>query len=85
MVSGMVINAYAARVLAPGSAAAWRRWAFVQIQQSRPVEGARSLRRYFDIGGADAARADMAQSAAQFLRATYPQTRRELEPRPAAP
>src|SRR5262249_29389786 len=34
MVSGIVINAYAARVLAPGSAAAWRRWAFVQIQQS---------------------------------------------------
>ena len=77
-----VIDAYAARLLAPGSAEAWRRWAFVQIQHNRPLEGAGSLRRYLDLAGAAGARDEVAQDAVQYLRAKYPVTRRVLEPRP---
>src|SRR5262249_52974208 len=78
-----VIEAYAARLLAPGSPEAWRRWAFVQIQHGRPLEGAGSLRRYFDLAGPDGGRDGVAQEAAACLRSKYPVTARVLDSRAA--
>jgi hypothetical protein len=83
--SEAVIEAYAARLLAPDSPAAWRRWAIFQIRQDRPLEAAGSLRRYFDLAGAEAALDGEAQSVAAYLRARYPVTVRALEPKRPAP
>ncbi len=41
------VEAYAARVLAPGSAPAWRRWAFVLAVESRQEQSIAALDRYF--------------------------------------
>jgi hypothetical protein len=43
------VEAYAARVLAPGSAPAWRRWAFVLAVESRQEQSIAALDRYFKM------------------------------------
>lgn len=83
--AGGVIEAYAARLLAPSSPASWRRWAMVQVRQDRPLEGAGSLRRYFDLAGAGGAGDSEAQAMAQYLRVKYPVTGPVLDRSPAAP
>ena len=52
-----------------------------QVRGDRPLEGARSLRHYFDIAGESGTRDLMAQETARYLRAKYPVTIRELEQR----
>jgi hypothetical protein len=83
--SGGVIEAYAARLLAARSPREWRRWAMAQIDEDRPLEGASSLRRYFDLAGNDGARDGEALQMAAYLRAKYPATRADLERKPPAP
>ena len=84
--AGGVIEAYAARLLAPRSSVAWRRWAMVQVRQERPLEGAGSLRRYFDLAGSAAAAGDAeAQAIARYLRVKYPVTGAALDRSPAPP
>jgi len=83
--AGGVIEAYASRLLAPRSAVSWRRWAMVQVRQERPLEGAGSLRRYFDLAGNAAAGDTEAQTIALYLRAKYPVTGAALDRSPAAP
>jgi hypothetical protein len=82
--AGGVLEAYAARLLAPDSPGAWRRWAGVQIHQERPLEGAGSLRHYFDLAGGKAAADVEAQTMAKYLRSKYPVTGAVLD-RSAAP
>jgi len=53
------MEALAARALAPERPGAWRRWAIVQAQQERYIEGYASIHRYFSLAGA-AADADTA-------------------------
>jgi hypothetical protein len=50
-----VIEAYAVTVLAPSDADAWRMWAGAQLAERQYDLAARSLRRYFAVGGARAA------------------------------
>ncbi len=50
-----VIEAWAARVLAPENAVAWRRWAMIQIRRERQPEALASLERYTKLSGADGA------------------------------
>lgn len=83
--AGGVIEAYAARLLAPRSPEAWRRWAMAQVRQDRPLEGAGSLRRYFDLAGAGGAGDSEAQAMAQYLRAKYPVTGAALDRSRAGP
>jgi hypothetical protein len=50
-----VIEAYAARVLAPRDPGAWRRWAAIQANRNHDVEALASFETYFRLGGAVAA------------------------------
>jgi hypothetical protein len=50
------VEAYAARVLAPASAPAWRRWAFVLAIENRQEESIAALDRYFQLDSLAAAR-----------------------------
>lgn len=43
------VEAYAARLLAPGSATAWRRWAFVLAEENRQDQSIAALDRYFQL------------------------------------
>jgi tetratricopeptide (TPR) repeat protein len=83
--SGAELEAYAARLLAPDSPISWRRWAFLQVQQNRALEGARSLRRYFDLGGPETADDGDAQQLAQYLSNKYPITGPILDRRRPGP
>jgi hypothetical protein len=83
--AGGVIEAYAARLLAPRSPESWRRWAMAQVRQDRPLEGAGSLRRYFDLAGGGGAGDSEAQAMAQYLRAKYPVTGAALDRSRASP
>ena len=67
-----VIEAYAARLLEPAEPLHWRRWALVQIEHLRVLESARSLRKYFDMVGAEAEHDAEAQRLAYYLRTKYP-------------
>jgi hypothetical protein len=78
-----VIEAYAARLLDAQSAREWRRWAMTQIQQERVLEGAGSLRRYFDLAGPEGQRDIEALQTAAYLRAKYPVAGAALDPRSA--
>ena len=50
------VEAFAVRVLAPGDASAWRRWAAVQMVFAHDEQASRSLERYFALGGREAER-----------------------------
>ncbi len=67
-----MFEAYAARTLAPGWAEAWRRWAMVQIQQGRTVEGLQSFERYFALAGEAGAADAEAHGWVDALRRKYP-------------
>ena len=81
--AGGVIEAYAARLLDAQSAREWRRWAMTQIQQERVLEGAGSLRRYFDLAGPEGQRDIEALQTAAYLRAKYPVAGAALDRRSA--
>ena len=53
--SSVAIEALACRVLAPGDAAAWKRWGKVQIALGRYEQARRSFDRYVVLGGSTAA------------------------------
>jgi len=80
-----VVESYAARLLAPGSPGAWRRWAMLQVRHQRMLEAAGSLRRYFDLAGAEGAHDAEARELAQALRRRYPATAPVLDSAPAPP
>lgn len=46
-----MLEAYAARALAPEWPAAWRRWAMIQARQQQYLEAYASFRRYFALAG----------------------------------
>ena len=53
-----VVEAFAARVLAPEAPITWRRWGMVQYVRSRHVKARAALQHYLEIGG-ERARADV--------------------------
>jgi hypothetical protein len=70
--STSAIEAYAARVLAPGSATAWRRWGMVQLQHKRYLEGLASFDRYFALAGEAGARDAEAHRWVALVRRAFP-------------
>jgi tetratricopeptide (TPR) repeat protein len=46
-----VMEAYAARVLAPADPYAWRRWAMIQADRGRHLQALASFEKYFELGG----------------------------------
>ncbi len=83
--STVLLESYVARLLAPGSPQAWRRWALLQVEHNRQLEAARSLRRYFDLAGGEADRDAEAQGVANMLRTRYPTVASALDPPRPAP
>jgi hypothetical protein len=67
-----LIEAFAARLLAPGDAMNWRLWAFLQNYWGRDAEALRSLERYFALGGARAAGDRAALGLAENIRRGLP-------------
>ena len=68
----VLIEAFAAHLLAPGDALSWRRWGFVQEYWGRDPEALRSLERYFALGGARAAGDRVAHDLAESIRRGLP-------------
>jgi len=67
-----VIEAYAARVLTPDDAGAWRRWAMMLGQLRRYRTGLVAIRRYFELGGAAARQDQRAVEVRDFLERAQP-------------
>jgi hypothetical protein len=67
-----VVEAYAAKILAPDWAPVWRRWGMCQIQADRQIEGARSLDRYFELDPSARQRDPDAVAVRENLRRTLP-------------
>ena len=79
------MEALAARLLAPGDPAAWRRWAIVQAQGGCDQDAYASLLRYFEMAGPAGAGDEPGQRLLEFLRQAQPGgelAQRELRRRP---
>jgi hypothetical protein len=74
-----VLEAFAARALAPGWPAAWRRWAMIQVRHQRYLEGARSLRQYFALAGEEGRGDAEALALAETLRRKFPAVAEALD------
>ncbi|HYM81802.1 MAG TPA: hypothetical protein VEY91_10400 [Candidatus Limnocylindria bacterium] len=66
------IEAFAARALAPDDPMAWYRWALIETQAHRILEGVRALERYFALGGTDIQRDFYARQLLEQLRRASP-------------
>ena len=62
------VEAFAARLLAPGDPTAWRRWGTVQLDRGRYLEALRSLERCQALGDPQAARDSEVQGLIEALR-----------------
>jgi len=66
------VEAFAARAVAPGDAAAWRHWAEVQMRTNRDTNAMRSLGRYFALDPAAESNDAEARGWRDALRARLP-------------
>jgi len=66
------VEAFAARVLAPGDALMWRRWATIQMQRRRYLEALKSFDRYFKLAGPVAGRDGEAQQWVANIKRALP-------------
>jgi hypothetical protein len=62
------VEAFAARLLAPGDATVWKRWGMVQLDRGRYLEALRSLERCQALGDPQAARDSEVQGWVEGLR-----------------
>jgi len=76
---GGVIEAFAARTLAPSQPLAWRRWAMIQLIKKRHRQAAATLDRYFLLGGVQAANDTEALEWRNQLRQILPGGKRAQE------
>ncbi len=67
-----LVEAYAARALAPEWPGAWRRWGMVQLQHERYLEAVASFEHYFSISGDEGARDAEAHGWVDALRRKFP-------------
>lgn len=67
-IENAMIEAFAARVLAPDHPLSWRRWGLVAAVRGRGSEARAALEHYLAIGGPDAAADSVAMSVLQSMR-----------------
>jgi hypothetical protein len=67
-----VVEAYAAKVLAPDWPPVWRRWGVCQVQSDRQIDAARSLDRYFALDPGARRNDPDAVAIREHLRRTLP-------------